>query len=97
MIFPTAEDRLVDASGRVVFLWDDDVTLTELRSHLNDADDAIRGYWEGKLLRQARPDDVVRFASLDRLRLDWAQLERYLGRTREMWRWLLFESGWTGA
>ena len=75
--------------------WDDEVTEAELRRHLADADPEVRGYWTGKLLRQARPDDVPRFVAIETIRRDWSHLAAYLGNRREMWAWLL-DSGWTG-
>jgi hypothetical protein len=43
----------------------------------------------GKLMRQAKPDDVLTFASTRQIRELWPRLERYLGQTCEFWRWLL--------
>ena len=43
----------------------------------------------GKLMRQAKPDDVFTFVSLDHIRTLWPRIERRLGRTRDFWVWLL--------
>ena len=95
VIFPTPDDRLVDARGRLTFLWDVDITREEFEEHLRDPDPLVRGYWIGKLLRQAKPDDVPRFVRVPDLAADWAHFERFLGRSRDMWAWLL-KVGWTG-
>jgi hypothetical protein len=96
MLCPTPVDRLTDARGRLTFLWDVDVTWAELEENLKDPDPVVRGYWLGKLLRQAKPDDVPRFVAIADLRRDWDSYERFLGTSRPMWAWLL-ASGWTGG
>lgn len=40
-------------------------------------------------MRQAKPDDVFTFVSAEDIADLWPDLERYLGRTRPFWRWLL--------
>ncbi len=82
----TAEGLRVDARGRPYFLWDVDMTLDEFRARLEDPDPEVRAYLLGKLLRQARPEDVERFVSDDQIRAIWSSMERYLGRSREYWR-----------
>jgi hypothetical protein len=82
----TSPEKLVDARGRPYFLWDLDMTLDEFRQGLRDPDPEVRAYLAGKLLRQAKPGDVLTFLSLDQVRDLWPLLSRYLGRTREAWR-----------
>ena len=53
-----------------------------------------RAYLVGKLMRQAKPDDVFLFVRPREIRELWPRLTRYLGRTREFWSWL-FET-WEG-
>ncbi len=86
---PLPHDKLVDAKGRPYFLWDVDMTLSEFRRQLDGDDQVTRAYLLGKLMRQARPDDVFSFVSAARIRREWDKLEQYLGHTRENWRWLL--------
>jgi hypothetical protein len=86
---PTPPEHLVDAKGRPYFLWDDDMTLDEFRSRLRGGDVEVRAYLTGKLMRQAKPDDVFQFVRLAELVELWPKLERYLGRSRPMWKWLL--------
>ena len=84
---PTPPDRLTDAFGRPYFLWDDDMSLEAFRTKLRDPE--IRAYFIGKLMRQAKPDDVFSFVTLREIETQWDLIERYLGRSREFWRWLL--------
>ena len=89
MLCPTSPDRLIDERGRPYFLWDCDLTLDEFRNRLQDPDVDLRAYFTGKLMRQAKPDDVFSFVSLSTIRELWPRLERYLGHKREFWHWLL--------
>ena len=56
---------------------------------LKDGSRAVRGYLAGKLMRQAKPDDVFQFVTLTEIRDLWPDLERHLGRSRPLWTWLL--------
>ena len=64
------------------------MTLEELRRGLQDQDPAVRAYLVGKIMRQAKPDDVFTFATPGEIRRLWPLLVRYLGKTREFWTWL---------
>jgi hypothetical protein len=86
---PTPPDKLVDRQGRPYFLWDMDMTLDAFRAALQDDDPEVRGYLVGKLMRQAKPDDVFTFVSVTEIRELWTVVERHLGKTREFWVWLL--------
>lgn len=81
-----ADGDIVDGRGRPYFLWDVDMTLDEFRRSLRDPDPEVRAYLIGKLLRQARPDDVARFVTEEEVRAIWPLAERYAGRVREFWR-----------
>jgi hypothetical protein len=85
----TTPDRLVDGRGRPYFLWDEDMTLDEFRARLRDSDAAVRAYFLGKLMRQAKPDDVFAFVSLREVQEQLPAVEPYLGRSRPFWLWLL--------
>jgi hypothetical protein len=86
---PTPPERMVDSAGRPYFLWDDDMTLEAFRAALADPDPEVRAYFIGKLMRQAKPDDVFSFVTVREIETHWDLIERYLGKTREFWRWLL--------
>lgn len=85
---PTPAERLCDAQGRPYFLWDSDMTLAVFRERLRDADPDVRAYYPGKLMRQAKPDDVFSFATRAEIEALWPRLERYLGKRRAFWTWL---------
>ncbi|HSK78284.1 MAG TPA: hypothetical protein VLQ45_17665 [Thermoanaerobaculia bacterium] len=88
MLNPTPPDRLVDEQGHPYFLWDSEMTLEEFQEGLKSPDPDVRAYLVGKLMRQAKPDDVFTFVSARQIRELWPRLERYLGKTREFWTWL---------
>jgi len=86
---PTPPERLVDAAGRPYFLWDVNLTIGELRRLLADPDEDVRAYWTGKILRQAKPDDVFQFVTRRTIESLWPRLERYLGTSKPFWEWIL--------
>ncbi len=86
---PTPKELLVDPQGRPYFLWDTDLTLSEFETQLRTADRPTRAYLVGKLMRQAKPDDVFTFVSEGTIRELWSDVQPYLGRTRAFWEWLL--------
>lgn len=94
MLSYTPWERLADPQDRPYFLWDCDLTLSRFREGLADPDPEVRAYLIGKLMRQAKPDDVFLFVRPREIRDLWPRLTRYLGRTREFWSWL-FET-WEG-
>jgi hypothetical protein len=89
MLSPTPPEKLVDSQGRPYFLWDCDMTLAEFRERLRDPDSGVRAYLLGKLMRQAKPDDVLTIVDLETIKAHWTLAQRHLGTSREFWRWLL--------
>ena len=86
---PTSPDQLVDSRGRPYFLWDVDMTLERFRELLASDDDEVRAYMIGKIMRQAKPDDVFTFVTVAEIERLWPRVEPYLGKSREFWIWLL--------
>ncbi len=70
-------------------MWDNDVTLAELRGHLAADDEDRRAYWLAKLMRQAKPDDAIVLGGVHEMRRLWPRIAHALGRTREFWAWYL--------
>jgi hypothetical protein len=89
MLSPTPPERMVDGSGRPYFLWDCEMTLLEFRERLRHPDPDVRAYHLGKMMRQAKPDDVFSFVSLDDIAAHWSRLNRYLGERRAFWEFFL--------
>jgi hypothetical protein len=90
---PTPPETLVDGAGRPYFLWDMDLTLSAFQEKLRMGDEETRAYFVGKLMRQAKPDDVFSFATVDEICALWSKLRRYLGKTLPFWDWLLTACG----
>jgi hypothetical protein len=85
---PTSAD-LAEPSCRPYFLWWTDATVGDLREYLASTDAEERAYWTGALLREANTRDVWLFTTPDEVRAQWSRLQRYLGRSRGMWAYLL--------
>ena len=75
MLNPTPRDRMMDGAGHPYFLWDSDLTLDQFEAKLHDPDPVVRAYLIGKLMRQAKPDDVFTFVSPKAIRELWPLLE----------------------
>lgn len=86
---PPTTDSLLDDTARPYFLWWTDTTVGRLKEHLASSDPEERAYWMGALLREANTRDVWLFVTSDEIRALWPRLIRYLGRSRQMWAWLL--------
>ncbi len=86
---PPTTDSLLDDDARPYFLWWTDATVGAFKEHLRSRDPEERAYWMGALLREANTRDVRLFVGTDEIRTLWPQLIRHLGRSREMWAWLL--------
>ncbi len=86
---PPTTESLLDDSARPYFLWWTDATVGQLKEHLVSPDPEERAYWMGALLREANTRDIWLFVTSDEIRALWPFLIRYLGRSRQMWAWLL--------
>ena len=70
------------------FLWDDPMTMRELRARLDQSEEErVRPL--GKIMREAREPDVWLFTTPAEVNRRWSQLERHLGRRRTFWEFLL--------
>ena len=79
---------MLDRQNRPYFLWDCDLDLEQFQRRLEDPNLTVRAYFIGKLMRQAKPDDVFQFTSAREIRSLWPELEKYLGDKRPFWTWL---------
>jgi hypothetical protein len=84
---------LSDSAGRPYFLWDEDMSVAELRSTLRgERGDVERLRVLGKLLREARDQDVWSFVTPSEVAAALPQLHRRLGRRGAFWEFLI--AGW---
>ena len=63
--------------------------MGQFKVHLASPDPEERAYWMGALLREANTRDVWLFVDPEDIRALWPRLIRHLGRSRQMWAWLL--------
>jgi hypothetical protein len=80
------------AGHRPYFLWDEDISVSELSSKLHGADEWERLRLLGKMLREARDLDVWRFVTPREVAEALPKLGRRLGRRRRFWEFLI--DGW---
>ncbi len=78
-----------DLDARPYFLWDESTTNGAFRDALARANDEEKARLLGKLLREARDEDVWEFTNVGEVRALFPKIERYLGRRRDFWRYLL--------
>jgi hypothetical protein len=71
------------------FLWWTNATVGDLKRYLRSEDPEERAYWMGALLREANTRDVGLFTNKEEIVANWPRLIRYLGKSRDMWAWLL--------
>lgn len=83
---------LDDPLARPYFLWNEAITCAELRQKLAATDPDERALWIGRIMREARYQDVWKFVRLGDVLELLPRIDRHLGRTREFWRWLI--QGW---
>lgn len=73
------------------FLWDQPITVAELRRRLNEWPEE-RWHLLGTILREAREPDVWLFTTPQEVAREWERIEPHLGRRRPFWEFLL--SSW---
>lgn len=71
------------------FLWDDPMTVAELKRFLVEASEPERLRLLGRIMREARDTEVWRFTTLEEVVRLWPQLGRHLGRSLPFWEFLL--------
>lgn len=77
---------------RPYFLWDEDISVRELRAILDGPEGYDFDRLLGKLLREARDLDVWAFITPARIATALPRLGRRLGRRAPFWRYLI--DGW---
>jgi hypothetical protein len=77
---------------RPYFLWDEDISIDELRAILQGADEDERLRLMGKMLREARDLDVWQLVTPRQVATALPLIGRRLGRRRAFWEFLI--EGW---
>lgn len=80
---------LDDPSAIPYFMWDEPMTVAELRARLQGGTRPERLLLLGRILREARDPDVWRFTTPREVIAAWPDLRRWLGRRRSFWEFLL--------
>jgi hypothetical protein len=88
---PVLSTNLDDPEVVPYFLWDEPMTVRELRSRLQTASHPERIRLLAKVLREARDTEVWKFTTLVEVLRFWPELLRQLGRRRPFWEFLLTE------
>ncbi len=83
---------LKDQDARPYFLWDEDVSVRELRLVLEAGSEYERLRLAGKMLREARDIDVWEFMTPGEVAEILPKVGRRLGRREKFWRFLI--DGW---
>ena len=88
----TLTTDLDDLDRRPYFMWDEDVSIRELKAILREPADPRHERMFGKMLREARDIDVWKFVTPTEVGAVLDRVERRLGRRRDFWRFLI--NGW---
>lgn len=84
----TLSTNLDDATAVPYFLWDEPMTVTELRQRLASVSPRERLRLLAKIMREARDTDVWRFTTPAEAWRQWPLLAPQLGRRRAFWEFL---------
>ncbi|MFY9345221.1 MAG: hypothetical protein WAT39_22215 [Planctomycetota bacterium] len=88
----TLSTDLDDATARPYFIWDEDITYGELRQKLQSPDLDERALWMGRVMREARYQEVWKLLKLTDVLAMLPRIDKHLGRERKFWHWLI--EGW---
>jgi hypothetical protein len=83
---------LFEGAKRPYFLWDEDVSIDELKAVMRRGPEPERLRLLGKMLREARDTDVWLFVTPEEVARALPALGRRLGRRRAFWEFLI--GGW---
>lgn len=82
---------LKDPEAVPYFLWDEPMTVRDLRARLQTASRPERTRLLAKVLREARDSEVWQFTTPQEVVLQWHDLSRQLATRRPFWEFLLSE------
>jgi hypothetical protein len=84
----TLSIEIDDPAAIPYFLWDEPMSIAQLKKRLRDASHPERIRLLGKILREARDTDVWKFTSPGEVLQLWPELSLHLGRRRAFWEFL---------
>jgi hypothetical protein len=73
------------------FMWDEPMTVSEVKLRLKTASPAEQTRLLAKVLREGRDPDVWKFTTPDEVWRRWPVLSALLGRRRAFWEFLLHQ------
>jgi hypothetical protein len=73
---------LDDPEAVPYFLWDEPMTVAELKRRLAASSPAERARFLGKILREARDEEVWTFTTPEEVAGEWPRISLHLGRRR---------------
>jgi len=79
---------IADPAAIPYFLWDEPMSVAQLKERLRTASHPERVRLLGKILREARDTDVWEFTNIDEILRLWPELQLHLGRRRSFWEFL---------
>ena len=82
---------LADGSAVPYFLWDEPLSLDELRRRLAGDDEEERARLVAKVMREARLDEVLELVPVAEIVAQYPRLRRNLGRRLAFWDFLIAE------
>jgi hypothetical protein len=82
---------LSQGSAVPYFMWDEPLTLDELRLRLAGNDPEERTRLRSKVMREARFDEAVDLVPVAQMVADYQNIRRNLGRRRPFWDFLMSE------
>lgn len=71
------------------FVWDEPITVQEIKHRLRTWSAPERQRLLGKILREAKDTDVWKFTTPEEVAAHWPDLAPHLGRRRSFWEFLL--------
>jgi hypothetical protein len=71
------------------FLWDQPMTVADVRRILKEGNDGQKFHLIGKIMREARDRDVWKFTTPREVLDNWGKISKYLGRRRAFWEFML--------
>ena len=82
-------DNMKEGHCRPYFLWDEPLTIAQLRAILQTGSEQERLTYMVKILREARYEDVWEFLTVSDIVRNWEKIAPRLGKRRAFWEFLL--------